>query len=185
MLKIVGGSHRGRRLKWLDIPEIRPTPARVREAVFNILADRVPDSNWWDLCCGSGVVGLEALSHGAASVVFVEQNPRSLRLLRENIHTLELQAQTRLQQQDLRRFLHQQKQLSAAFVYCDPPYESPLYQPVVERLAALPLAEGLEQVTLILEYRRRQASWTLQSPWQLVDTREYGDTCLAFLERQA
>lgn len=185
MLKLVGGAYRGRRLKWLDIPDIRPTPARVREALFNILADRVPDSHWWDLCCGSGVVGLEALSHGAASVVFVEHNARSLQLLRDNLQTFDLKARARLQQQDLRRFLRQQKQLSASLIYCDPPYESPLYQPVVEQLAALPLTEGLTQVTLILEYRRQHPNWTLIAPWELVDTRQYGDTCLAFLERWA
>lgn len=185
MLKLVGGSHRGRRLKWLDIPDIRPTPARVREALFNILADRINGSHWWDLCCGSGVVGLEALSHGAERVVFVEQNARSLQLLRQNLTQLDMQSQTRLQQQDLRRFLKQQKQLSAEFIYCDPPYDSPLYQPVVDQLATLPLAPELPAVTLILEYRRQQTHWQLAAPWQITDTRQYGDTCLAFLERRA
>jgi len=183
MLKLTGGDHKGRSLKWLNIAEIRPTPARVREAIFNVLVEQIEGSQCWDLCCGSGVVGLEALSRGAAHVTFVEHNTRSLGLLRQNLQHLGLKSQARVIGADLRRFLQQQKTLTAALIYCDPPYDSQLYQPVLDELGQKPAAPGLEQVTLILEYRRGQLNWEARAPWVLQETRKYGDTCLAFLQR--
>lgn len=183
MLKLTGGEHRGRNLKWLDIPGIRPTPARVREAVFNIFSHELIDSHWWDLCCGSGVMGLEALSRGAKQVCFVDQNRRSLHLLRQNLEVLKLQHQARIIGANLGHFLKRQTELNAQFIYCDPPYDSPLYRPVVEELGQMPLAEGISEVVLILEYRRHQQNWDLSTPWQEIEQRNYGDTCLSFLRR--
>lgn len=183
MLKLTGGAHRGRALKWLDTPTIRPTPARVREAVFNMLAEEVADSRWWDLCCGSGVVGLEALSRDAAEVNFVDQNRRSLELLKQNLATFGLKPQARVYCQDVRNWLHRQHQIDADLIYCDPPYDSPVYQPILDRLGELPLAR--ERVLLILEYRKGKPRWQPPAVWALYDERSYGDTCLALLERRA
>lgn len=181
MLKLTGGEHRGRALKWLDTPTIRPTPARVREAIFNILAEETAGSRWWDLCCGSGVVGIEALSRDAESVMFVDQNRRSLELLKENLAKLGLKSRTKVFCQDVRRWLGGQGQIDADLIYCDPPYDSPVYQPILDRLGELPL--GRPRLTLILEYRRGKARWQPGPIWGLLDERTYGDTCLALLER--
>ncbi|MEZ0368919.1 MAG: 16S rRNA (guanine(966)-N(2))-methyltransferase RsmD [Candidatus Sericytochromatia bacterium] len=182
MLKLTGGAHRGRSLKWLDTPTIRPTPARVREAVFNILADQVDESCWWDLCCGSGVVGFEALSRGAGKVVFVDQNRRSLQLLKDNLIKFELKDRAEIFCMDALRWLKRRDGIDARFIYCDPPYESRLYQPLLDCLGQLPLTDG--PVTLILEYRKARQNWQPQAPWILSDERQYGDTCLALLERE-
>lgn len=185
MLKLTGGEHKGRPLKWLDTPTIRPTPARVREAIFNILAAELEASRWWDLCCGSGVVGLEALSRGAASVVFVDQNKRSLDLLKANLRTLGIDKQAKVLGLELLRMLKQQPVIDAEFIYCDPPYESPIYQPLLDRLGEMPLAEGIETVTLVLEHRRGKPPWQDQGPWVTLDQRQYGDTSLVILERSS
>lgn len=187
MLKLTGGDHRGRALKWLDTPSIRPTPARVREAIFNMLANEVADSRWWDLCCGSGVVGLEALSRGAEKVLFVDENRRSLQLLNDNLQKLDLKPQSQIVCQNVLRWLkHWQGTgvgIDARYIYCDPPYESKLYQPLLDSLGELPL--GQAQLTLILEYRKGHQHWQVQAPWELREERAYGDTCLALLERRA
>jgi 16S rRNA (guanine966-N2)-methyltransferase len=73
-LRIIGGMWRGRRLRFPNVEDVRPTPDRVRETLFNWLASRVPDARCLDLFAGSGALGLEALSRGAAQVVFVERN---------------------------------------------------------------------------------------------------------------
>ena len=87
-MRIVAGSARGRKLAAPDGPDTRPTSDRVREAMFNALYsldDVVADATVLDLFAGTGALGLEALSRGAAHAVFVERNPRALRALEQNI----------------------------------------------------------------------------------------------------
>src|SRR5882757_2999867 len=85
VLRIIGGSWRGRRLRFPPQEEIRPTPDRVRETLFNWLGSRVPGSRCLDLFAGSGALGLEALSRGAAQVTFVEREPVAVRELRARL----------------------------------------------------------------------------------------------------
>jgi 16S rRNA (guanine966-N2)-methyltransferase len=81
VIRIIGGSMRGRRLRFPDIPDIRPTPDRVRETLFNWLGPRLIGARCLDLFAGSGALGLESLSRGALNVVFVEQNAVAARAL--------------------------------------------------------------------------------------------------------
>jgi 16S rRNA (guanine966-N2)-methyltransferase len=84
-LRILGGAARGRRLQGESVAGVRPTPARVREALFDILGARVPGSAFLDLYAGTGAVGLEALSRGAARAVFVERGRPAARALAANV----------------------------------------------------------------------------------------------------
>jgi 16S rRNA (guanine966-N2)-methyltransferase len=85
-LRIIGGAWRGRKVRFPgDVPGLRPTPDRVRETLFNWLADHLPDSRCLDLYAGSGALGLEALSRGAREVVFVDRDPRVVRHLGETL----------------------------------------------------------------------------------------------------
>jgi 16S rRNA (guanine966-N2)-methyltransferase len=85
MLRIIGGTWRGRRLRFPPADEIRPTPDRVRETLFNWLGSRVPGSRCLDLFAGSGALGLEALSRGATQVTFVEREAVAVRELRARL----------------------------------------------------------------------------------------------------
>ena len=161
MLKLTGGEHRGRRLKWLDKPDIRPTPARVREAIFHV----------WG----------EALSRGAEHVTFVEQNPRALELLKENIDTLRLEEQSTLYRSRVQQFIKRQSTIDVDFIYFDPPYDDArLYAYVIEHLDKSKIARP---ATLCIEYRKRHKKWPSPQHWELKETREYGDVFLDVLER--
>ncbi|HRX69630.1 MAG: 16S rRNA (guanine(966)-N(2))-methyltransferase RsmD [Candidatus Competibacteraceae bacterium] len=87
-LRIIGGQWRSRRLEFPDLPGLRPTPDRVRETLFNWLAPVLPGARCLDLFAGSGALGIEALSRGAAEVVFVERQPLAVRALRNNLDRL-------------------------------------------------------------------------------------------------
>ena len=89
-MRITGGIHRGRILKVPDGIEIRPTQDRVREALFNILMHDIAGARFLDLFAGSGAVGLEALSRGASSATFVEQNARHVTFIRSNAAMLKV-----------------------------------------------------------------------------------------------
>jgi len=124
VLRIIGGRWRGRRLRFPPRAEIRPTPDRVRETLFNWLALRVPGARCLDLFAGSGALGLEALSRGAAHVTFVERDAVAARELRARL--VEWQASgARVEHSDALHFLAG-RALPFDIVFLDPPFASTL-----------------------------------------------------------
>ncbi len=137
VLRIIGGTWRGRRLRFPDAPAIRPTPDRIRETLFNWLAPVMPGARCLDLFAGSGALGLEALSRGAAQATFVERNRQSARAIEDC-----------LQQWDPER-QHEWRIVTAAadaflagraepfdIVFLDPPFTSGLLPVTCARLEA-------------------------------------------------
>lgn len=119
-VRIIGGRHRGRRLPLVPHAEVRPTPDRVRETLFNWLMPMLPGSRCLDLYAGTGVLGLEALSRGAAEAIFVERDPQVASAVEAALLTLKGRGQ--VHRADARRWLrtHNAQRYQLAFV--DPPY---------------------------------------------------------------
>jgi 16S rRNA (guanine966-N2)-methyltransferase len=124
-LRIIGGTWRGRRLRFPHAPEIRPTPDRVRETLFNWLAPRVPGARCLDLFAGSGALGLEALSRGAAHVTFIEHSPAAAREIAARLAEWGAHAGC-VVQADARRFLERTPAVPFDIVFLDPPFASKL-----------------------------------------------------------
>ena len=91
-IRIIGGSLRNSRLQVTELPGLRPTAERVRETLFNWLAPVIAGARCLDLCAGTGALGIEALSRGAASVQFVERDARAAQALRDNLRRLKVSA---------------------------------------------------------------------------------------------
>src|SRR4026208_861385 len=89
-MRVIAGSHRGRRLSGPQGTALRPTSDKVREALFSILGTQVLGGRFLDLYAGSGAVGIEALSRGASAVTFVEADPMAVQLLQKNLRTCHL-----------------------------------------------------------------------------------------------
>lgn len=123
-IRITGGSARGRALKSPPGRDVRPTAARVRAAVFNILGPKVAGARVLDLFAGVGALGIEALSRGAESVVFVERAARHAALIRANLERLGLSDRARVVCADVARFLAHPGPLAGPYdlVLLDPPY---------------------------------------------------------------
>ena len=132
-VRIVGGRWRGRRLAIPPGTEVRPTPDRVRETLFNWLAPSLPGARCLDLFAGTGALGLEALSRGAAETTFVERDAVLVRALDERIGVLA--AQARVFHGNALEFLSSRPQRRFDVVFMDPPYAMGL-SPVLEKLAA-------------------------------------------------
>ncbi len=126
-LRIIGGRWRGRRLRLCGAPELRPTPDRVRETVFNWLQAPLPGGRCLDLFAGSGALGLEALSRGAAEVVFVERNAAIARRLQDNLALLEA-VSGRLERADALIWLRRKPE-PFDIVFLDPPFGRNLLEP--------------------------------------------------------
>src|SRR5437867_10582083 len=95
LVRIIAGKWRGRRLKVPDVKDLRPTPDRVRETLFNWLAPTIDGASCLDLFAGTGALGIEALSRGASEVDFIECDPRLARALRDNLARLRQSARVR------------------------------------------------------------------------------------------
>jgi 16S rRNA (guanine966-N2)-methyltransferase len=169
-VRIVAGRYKGRRLRMPRGAPTRPTADRVREALFSMLGD-VSGARVLDLYAGSGALGIEALSRGADSAVFVERDPRAAAVIRANIDAVGANGEVR--RQDVLGFLASD-QRPFDLVFCDPPYDSGprIAGQLAERLPAL-LAEGARTVT---ESDRRSP---LELPFPLLTERTYGDTRIA------
>jgi 16S rRNA (guanine966-N2)-methyltransferase len=123
-IRIIGGEWRSRRLSVPEGTGVRPTPDRVRETLFNWLRDTIVGARCLDLCAGSGALGFEALSRGAAQVYFVERDPKLIASLRE--HATAFGVNPRIIRQDAESFLKGIVHERFDVVFVDPPYASPL-----------------------------------------------------------
>jgi 16S rRNA (guanine966-N2)-methyltransferase len=119
-VRISGGEWRSRLLRFPDVPGLRPTPDRVRQAVFNWLGQDMHGQNCLDLFAGTGAMGFEALSRGAKSLVLVEKSTAAYQALRENQQTLKAE-HAMLYHQDAMHFLAQNQQ-QYDLIFLDPPY---------------------------------------------------------------
>ena len=126
-LRIIGGQWRSRRLEFPDLPGLRPTPDRVRETLFNWLVPVLPGARCLDLFAGSGALGIEALSRGAAEVVFVERQPLAARALRNNLDRLSA-ANARVDPLDAFTWLRSPG-TPFDIVWLDPPFGEGLLEP--------------------------------------------------------
>lgn len=131
-LRIIAGSLRGSRLAVPDSPGLRPTPDRVRETLFNWLAPWIQGTRCLDLYAGTGALGIEALSRGAAACVFVERDPDLRQHLQGNLARLGVEG-ARVVAQDAMAFLAGPPQ-AFDLVFLDPPFDAGLWQEAARRL---------------------------------------------------
>lgn len=137
-LRIIGGDWRGRKIEFFAVDGLRPTPDRVRETLFNWIQSSVPGAQCLDLFSGSGALGLEALSRGAASMTFIDLNPTTSRKLKDNIQLLKCQ-NAEVVQANVLEWLQSRKtdcEQRYDLVFLDPPFRQDLIAPCCELLEA-------------------------------------------------
>jgi 16S rRNA (guanine966-N2)-methyltransferase len=161
-LRIIAGAWRGRRWRFPDT-DLRPTPDRVRETLFNWLQDRVPGARCLDLFAGSGALGLEALSRGAADVVFVETDRKAARSLQELLAAWQAPRGHVIEGDALRLLAGPPRTMNLVFL--DPPFAAGLLSPAAAALTANGwLAEG----ALIYVEHAADEHWQPPASWQLL-----------------
>ncbi len=192
-MRVVTGEAKGRKLKAPKMPGTRPIIDRVKTALFDILSVRVEDARFLDLFAGTGSVGIEALSRGAASATFIEMNYSALKLVRENLKITGLQDRAEVMHTDAFKFLQTyaaEKQSLAGgqkreydIIYVAPPQ----YQGMAAR--ALQLLDNSELVPdtglVIIQIHPKERSVVAEVPLTclaLNDERRYGSTLLMFYE---
>lgn len=183
-MRITGGQFGGRRIKVPASGALRPTQDRVREAFFSMVQCEIPGARFLDLFAGSGAVGLEAVSRGAESAVFVEADRRHSAVVSENAASLGCTGRTRVVTGDCYRFLSTYSGPSFTIVFADPPYalgEEKGYASVLETLLVRNVvAEG----GLFAAEMAAVQSVSSAQGWELVRDRSYGKTRLCLWRRE-
>lgn len=177
-----------RSLKTLPGQATRPTPARVREALFNIWQGDIEGCRWLDLCTGSGAMGAEALCRGAAHVIGIEQSSQACAVIQYNWQQVADESQhfQVLRGDVLKRSLQLTGQQFDR-IYFDPPYSSELYEPMLNRVAQHSLLAPAGEMA-IEHSPTRYSETTMQQliaaipQLQLIRYKTYGNTALAFVE---
>lgn len=172
-MRVIAGRWRGRRLVAPEGREVRPTLDRVREAWMSIVHPLLLDARVLDLFAGSGALGLEALSRGAASADLVESAVGSLRAIAANVETLDADDVVRVHRADAVKFAESLGAHAYDVAFADPPYEAGLSQRVAEQWLAVPFADVLG-----VEHR-----WFEKLPGA-GETRRYGDSAITFFRVQ-
>jgi 16S rRNA (guanine(966)-N(2))-methyltransferase RsmD len=180
-VRIIAGALKGQQLVTPRGPRTRPTADQVRIALMDTLMPSLPDARFLDLFAGAGGVGLEALSRGAARVVLVDQSRAAIEVIRENARLVAAAGgDVQIYHQDARIALAALADSGVRFdvVYLDPPYASPLYEPLLEESARLLQTAG---VVVAEHFHKRALPETIGG---LVSTRSVriGDHTLTFYE---
>lgn len=181
-IRVISGSARGRKLKLVPGDVTRPITDRVKESLFNIIQPDLPGCAFFDLFGGTGSVGIEALSRGAASVRFVEQNRMAVKTIKENLEITQLEENAEVLQVDAFAILGRAPDKEFDYVYVAPPQYHELWLKAIKLLDASPgwLVEDGWVIAQIdpIEYK----SLELEN-FSEFDQRKYGSTLLVFFER--
>ena len=182
-LRVISGTARGRKLKSVPGDTTRPVMDRVKEALFNILADDVIDSNWWDLFGGTGAIGIEAISRGASFVRFTDLNRLPVETIKENVEHCGFTKQTEIRRGDAFSLLAAKADKQFEYIYIAPPQYKQMW------LSALKLVDGnmewvTEDGTVIVqidptEYEEVELTNLVEG-----EQRKYGRTLLIFYDRK-
>jgi len=179
-VRIIAGTLRGRRLDAPDWPGLRPTSDRLRETLFNILAPRMPEATVLDACAGTGAVGIEALSRGAAHVTFVDQDRRATALIATNLARCGLTNGYAIIRADLRHFQASSAQPAYDVIVLDPPYDTDP-APLADAVSRLLAPGGV----LVVEHATRRQVATRAGALERVRTVRSGDSTLSFFAGEA
>jgi 16S rRNA (guanine(966)-N(2))-methyltransferase RsmD len=181
-IRVISGTAKGRKLKMVPGDTTRPVMDRVKQALFNIIGAGIQGASFLDLFGGTGSVGIEALSRGAAQATFVETNRQALKTIQENLQLTALDANARVLRRDALGYLKGEPERSYDFIYIAPPQYQELWSKtlaLVDRQPGWLNPDGWAIVQIDpLEY----AGQPLQN-LTLVDERRYGNTGLYFYER--
>jgi 16S rRNA (guanine966-N2)-methyltransferase len=181
-LRVISGSAKGRKLKSVPGDTTRPVMDRVKEALFNILADDVIDSKWWDLFGGTGAIGIEALSRGAAFVRFSDLNRAPIETIKENVEHCGFTKQAEVRKGDAFSMLNAQVDRQFEYIYIAPPQYQEMW------IKALKLVDEkigwlTDDGTVIVQIDPTEYQEIKLKNLEETEQRKYGSTLIIFYDR--
>jgi len=180
-VRVIAGSAKGAPLYAQKGRGTRPTSDKVKGALFNILGPVMAEAVFLDLFAGSGAIGIEALSRGAARAVFVEKEAIAVQSIRKNLHKTGFLNRNRVMPMDVLAALRilGREEWSFDFIFLDPPYKSPLIAPVLTAIRERDLLQ--RRGIIIVEHAKDNSHWLADCPMSVHKQKSYGDSVLSFL----
>ncbi len=175
-MRIIGGEHRGRKIIRPEAEATRPTKDRIRESVFNIVSERLPDSDILDIFAGSGAYGLEALSRGAKRAVFVDNSKYCASIIKNNINTLNVKYRSKVIISDAFETIEQlyNKKEKFDLLFADPPYNTGLAKKTLIKVNQYDILN--EFGLLIIEHHVEEVLPQTGKNVTILKKKTYGDT---------
>jgi 16S rRNA (guanine966-N2)-methyltransferase len=180
-MRIITGSAKGTKLKAPRGLDTRPTADRVKESVFNILGDIVIAAQVLDIFAGTGNLGLEALSRGAKTAVFIDNNTESIDIIKENASHTKLGEHSQVYKSDVLKALDRLEQNNQSFdlIFCDPPYNKGLIHAVLQKINNHSILKT--NGVLVMEHSKHEKIADEWETLQLKRVERYGETLISFL----
>lgn len=181
-MRIISGKNRGRQLKTLEGMNTRPTADRVKESLFNIIYAKVLDAKVLDLFAGSGALGLEAISRGAKSCVFVDSSKEAMAVIKKNIELCGAKDKAEIRNMDYELAMKKSLAVNETFdlIFVDPPYGKDISENVLNKIEPLLADSG----TLIIETDEKDFLSDKVGSLVKTDVRRYGRTVISFFVRE-
>ncbi len=179
-MRIISGKYGGQHLVSFKADHIRPTTDRVKETLFNMWQSQIEDSRVLDLFCGTGNLGIEALSRGAAEVLFVDLHPKSLAILRQNLDKLKVDEPHEIRRIDVFSLLATHQDPGYDLIFIDPPFTEAIAHDVMAKLST---SKVFQANTLIaIESGRREKIEDDYGVLYRYNHREFGDKILSLFK---
>jgi 16S rRNA (guanine966-N2)-methyltransferase len=180
-MRVISGSFKGKRLYGSNDYKIRPTTDSVKESIFNIVRDYISEQEVMDLFCGSGSLGIEALSRGAKKVMFVEKSSSSIALLNKNIQHLKLATSNyQIIQRDVLQYCTD-TQNTYDLIFADPPFKYPPLQALVKIITTQGVLR--EKGILIIEHETTNPIESNAFNHTIIQQKKYGRSLVSFIMR--
>jgi 16S rRNA (guanine(966)-N(2))-methyltransferase RsmD len=180
-VRVIAGKYKGRAVLAPRGYELRPTADKVKGAIFSMLAAEVPDAMVLDVFSGTGNLGIEALSRGALSCVFVDSSKESTNVLRENLSHIKIGDEAKILPYDWNRALDVLSGSKFDILFADPPYETAPYDELMKKLLACDIMSG--QGAVVLESSFRMPPGESYEGFEFDRQRRYGKTLITIFRR--
>lgn len=185
-MRVISGTAKGTKLSSIDSIETRPTLDRVKEALFNIIQNKLEDSIVLDLFAGSGAIGIECISRGATKAYFCEKSHQATRMIYENLDRTRLKDKAIVINKDYEKCLKQLSNDKIKFniIYINPPYKANIAVNATEKILLLNLLQKEGIIIIETDEKERELKNLTQIDVEVFDIRKYGRANLIFLKRK-
>ena len=183
-MRIIGGAAKGTKLYTLKGERTRPTLDRVKESLFNIIQNKVPESIFLDLFSGSGAIGLEAVSRGARKSIFCDNSKEATNIINKNIEKTHMEDKTKVYNMSFEELLKMKLDSKIDIIYIDPPYKTDYIYKALKILEKEDILNKDNLIILETDEKERIINEIEDIKIKIVDQRKYGRANLIFLNKE-